>query len=341
MYLCDLILKLGGEAVGEVSQPLVGVGTIENATGCHITFLANPRYRAALGSSLAGAVIVSEKDRDITDKPRIVIANPYAYFAQVAQIFSPMTNVIAGVDASAVIHHGAIVASTAEVSEFVSIGQGAKVGDHVRIGAGSVIGKNVEIGANSTLAARVTIYADCRIGARTTLHSGVVIGADGFGFAPDNGEWVKIPQTGRVIIGDDCELGANTTVDRGAIDDTIIGNGVKIDNQVQVGHNSTIGDHTVISGCTGIAGSTHIGKHVMIGGAVSIIGHLSICDEAIISATTFVTKSITEPGTYTSGIPHMMHRDWLKNIVHIRNLDSLATLTQSLKNAAMKKSGGK
>ena len=143
-------------------------------------------------------------------------------------------------------------------------------------------------------------------------------------FVSASGEWVKIPQTGRVIIGDDCELGANTTVDRGAIDDTTIGRGVKIDNQVQVGHNSTIGDHTVISGCTGIAGSTHIGQHVMIGGAVSIIGHLSICDHAIISATTFVTRSITEPGTYTSGIPHMAHRDWLKNMVHVRNLDTIS-----------------
>ena len=333
MLLRDLISKLGGEAVGEVTQPLNGVGTIENANISRITFLANPRYRAALASSGAGAVIVGLKDRDVTDKPRIVIANPYAYFARVAQLFSPARDVIAGVHASTVIHASAKVASTAEVSEFVSVGRGAMVGEGVRIGAGCVIGEKVVIGAGSVLMARVTIYADCRIGARTILHSGVVIGADGFGFAPDNEHWIKIPQNGRVVIGDDCELGANTTVDRGAIDDTVIGNGVKIDNQVQVGHNCTIGEHTVISGCVGIAGSTHIGRHVMIGGAASIIGHLDICDEAIISATTFVTKSITEPGTYTSGIPHMKHRDWLKNIVHVRNLDALAQ--------AVKKSGEK
>ena len=333
MLLRDLISKLGGEAVGEVTQPLNGVGTIENANISRITFLANPRYRAALASSGAGAVIVGLKDRDVTDKPRIVIANPYAYFARVAQLFSPARDVIAGVHASTVIHASAKVASTAEVSEFVSVGRGAMVGEGVRIGAGCVIGEKVVIGAGSVLMARVTIYADCRIGERTILHSGVVIGADGFGFAPDNGHWIKIPQNGRVVIGDDCELGANTTVDRGAIDDTVIGNGVKIDNQVQVGHNCTIGEHTVISGCVGIAGSTHIGRHVMIGGAASIIGHLDICDEAIISATTFVTKSITEPGTYTSGIPHMKHRDWLKNIVHVRNLDALAQ--------AVKKSGEK
>lgn len=333
MLLRDLISKLGGEAVGEVTQPLNGVGTIENSHISRITFLANPRYRAALASSGAGAVIVGLKDRDVTDRPRIVVANPYAYFARVAQLFSPARGVIAGVHPSAVIRVGAQIASTAEVSEFVSIGCGATVGEGARIGAGCVIGENVVIGAGSVLMARVTIYADCRIGERTILHSGAVVGADGFGFAPDNGQWVKIPQTGRVVIGNDCEVGANTTIDRGAIDDTVIGDGVKIDNQVQVGHNCTVGEHTVISGCVGIAGSTRIGKHVMIGGAASIIGHLDICDEAIISATTFVTKSITEPGTYTSGIPHMMHRDWLKNIVHVRNLDALAQ--------AFKKSGEK
>ena len=328
MLLRDLISKLGGEAVGEVTQPLIGVGTIENANISRITFLANPRYRAALASSRAGAVIVGLNDRNVTDKPRIVIANPYAYFARTAQLFSPARDVLAGVHASAVIHATAKVASTAEVSEFVSIGRGAIVGEGVRIGAGCVIGENVAIGTGSVLMARVTVYANCIIGERTILHSGVVVGADGFGFAPDNGQWVKIPQTGRVVIGDDCEVGANSTIDRGAIDDTVIGNGVKIDNQVQVGHNCTVGEHTVISGCVGIAGSTHIGKHVMIGGAASIIGHLNICDEAIISATTFVTKSITEPGTYTSGIPHMRHRDWLKNIVHVRNLDALAQVVK-------------
>lgn len=333
MLLRDLISKLGGEAVGEVSQPLLGVGSIENADSSCITFLSNPRYRTALAGSSAGAVIVNVKDRDVTDKPRIVTHNAYAYFARVAQLFSPLRGAKAGIHSSAVVHSGAMISATAEIAEFVSIGAGAVIGEGVCVGAGCVIGENVAIGAGTVLKPRVTIYQGCKIGKRVILHAGVVIGADGFGFAPDNGQWIKIPQTGRVMIGDDCEIGANTTVDRGAIDDTVIGNGVKIDNQVQVGHNSTIGEHTVISGCVGIAGSTHIGKHVMIGGAASIIGHLSICDDAIISATTFVTKSITEPGTYTSGIPHMAHRDWLKNIVHVRNLDSLAN--------AVKKSGDK
>jgi UDP-3-O-[3-hydroxymyristoyl] glucosamine N-acyltransferase len=172
------------------------------------------------------------------------------------------------------------------------------------------------------------VYAGCRIGARAVIHAGVVIGADGFGFAPDfkgdAGEWVKIPQTGRVVIGDDCEIGANTTIDRGAIDDTVIGNDVKLDNQIQVGHNCVIGDHTVISGCVGIAGSTRIGKRVLIGGAAGILGHLEICDGVTISAMTLVTKSITKPGMYTGSMPLMKHEDWLKNAVHLRRLDAMA-----------------
>ena len=318
MLLHDLISKLGGEAVGEVTQPLNGVGTIENAHISRITFLANPRYRAALASSCAGAVIVGPKDRDVTDKPRIVITNPYAYFARVAQLFSPARDVIAGVHPSAVIHVGAQIASTAEVSEFVSIGCGATVGEGVRIGAGCVIGENVVIGAGSVLMARVTIYADCRIGERTILHTGVVVGADGFGFAPDNGQWIKIPQTGRVVIGDDCEVGANTTIDRGAIDDTVIGNGVKIDNQVQIAHNCHVGDHTAIAGCAGMAGSARIGKRCMIGGAAMIVGHITICDDVVVSGGTLVSASIKMPGRYTGVFPSTSHRDWVQIAARLR-----------------------
>ncbi len=328
MFLSDLILRLGGEAIGEVLAPLTGVGTIEGASGSHITFLANPKYRSALVHTLAGAVIVGEKDRDITSKPRIVAANPYAYFARVAQLFSPQVQYLAGIHASAVVDPAATVATTASIAEFVSIGAHAVIGERVRIGAGSVIGEGVTVDADCVIAARVTIYPNCRIGARGIIHSGVVLGADGFGFAPDfqtdAGGWVKIPQTGRVIIGDDCEIGANTTIDRGAIADTVIGNDVKLDNQIQIGHNCVIGDHTVISGCVGIAGSTTIGKRVMVGGAAGFTGHLQVCDGAVISAMTLVTKSITEPGTYTAVMPLMKHEDWLKNVAHLRRLDALA-----------------
>ena len=336
MYLRDLQKTLGGEVVGEVKQPLAGVGTIGSANPAQITFLANPRYRSELSGTRAGAIIVSNADRDLTSLPRLVVANPYAYFARVAQLFNPAPAYASGIHPSSVIHDGARIADSASIAEYVSIGRGAEIGEGARIGPGCVIGDGVSVGAHTRLNARVTVYAHCRIGERGNVHAGVVIGADGFGFAPDfsaqAGGWVKIPQTGRVIIGDDCEIGANTTIDRGAIEDTVIGNDVKLDNQIQIGHNCAIGDHTIISGCVGIAGSTKIGSRVMIGGAAGILGHLQICDGAIVSAMTLVTKSITEAGTYTGSMPQMKHEEWLKNAVHLRRLDAMAE--------SIKKKGG-
>ena len=335
MFLRDFISELGGEAIGEVAQPLVGVGTLERASGQHISFLANAKYRRSLASTQAGAVILAPSDRDSSDLPRIVVDNPYAYFARVAQLFTPRPMHTAGVHASAVIAPSAKVAATASVAEFVSIGSDSVIGEHVRVGPGSVIGDNVVIASACELIARVVVYAGCHIGSRTIIHAGVVIGADGFGFANENGHWLKIPQTGRVVIGDDCEVGANTTIDRGAIEDTVIGNDVKLDNQIQIGHNCRIGDHSIVAGCTGIAGSTTIGQRVMIGGAVSITGHLSICDDAVLSANAFVTKSITEAGMYSSGLPLMPHRDWLKNAAQLRHLDdiveTLKTVTKEIR----------
>jgi UDP-3-O-[3-hydroxymyristoyl] glucosamine N-acyltransferase len=328
MRLTDIQAKLGGEAIGDAGVSLTGVGTLEAGRAGQITFLANPKYRAKLQTTQASAVIVGEKDRDATALPRIVAKNPYAYFARVAQLFSPVSAPTPGIHPQTVIHTSARVHATARIAEFVSIGAGAVIDEHADIGAGCIVGDGAKVGAQTRLMPRVTLYARCEIGQRGLIHSGVVIGADGFGFAPDfqgdGGSWVKIPQTGRVVIGDDCEIGANSTIDRGAIEDTVIGHDVKIDNQVQIGHNCTIGDHTVISGCTGIAGSTTIGKRVMMGGASGAIGHLSICDGAIVSAMTLVTKSITEPGMVTGSLPHMKHEDWLKNMVHIRRLDELA-----------------
>ena len=330
MYLRDLQSRFGGEIIGEVAAPLTSVGTLERATPTQITFLANPKYRRALDHTNAGAVIVAPSERDATGKPRIVIDNPYAYFARVAQLFSPRPVFVPGIHASAVVAASARVAASASIAEFVSIGAHASIGEGVVIGAGSVIGENTVIGAGTELMARVVIYPGSRIGARGLIHAGVVIGADGFGFANDADVWLKIPQTGRVLIGDDCEIGANTTIDRGAIDDTVIGNGVKLDNQIQVGHNCSIGEHSIVAGCTGIAGSTKIGRRVMIGGAVSITGHLEICDDAVLSANAFVTKSITVPGMYSAGFPLMPHDEWLKNAAQLRHLDEIAKKIRKL-----------
>jgi UDP-3-O-[3-hydroxymyristoyl] glucosamine N-acyltransferase len=318
------VARLGGEAVGEVSAPLTGVATLDSAGPADIAFLANPKYRGRLASTRAGAVIVGPGDRDAASMPRIVSDNPYAYYARTVGLFHPDPAAVAGTHPTAQVAASARVAKSAEVGAFAVIGEGCEVGEGAVVGAHSVLGAGVRIGAGTRLHPRVTLYDGCTVGARCILHSGAVIGADGFGQARDAGRWIKIPQVGAVRIGDDVEVGANTAIDRGALDDTVIEDGVKLDNLIQVAHNCRIGAHTVIAGCTGISGSVTIGRDCMIGGGVGIIGHLSICDGVTISGFTFVTKSITEPGTYTSGMPIMAHGDWLRNAAQLRHLDELA-----------------
>lgn len=334
MKLADLVRELGGELLGDTGVELTSVGSMESATSSQITFLANPKYRSRLDSSKAGAVILSPADRNVTSRDRIVTNNPYAYFARVAQMFSPQREYSQGVHASAVVHPSAKVATSASIAEFVSIGEGAIIHEGVRIGPGCHVAEGAEIGPGTRLAARVTVSECCRVGARCIVHSGVVIGADGFGFAPEfsaaGGSWVKIPQTGRVLIGDDVEIGANTTIDRGALDDTVIGNGVKLDNQIQIGHNVVIGDHTAMAGCVGVAGSARIGSHCMVGGGAIILGHIEVADHCTISAMTLITKSITEPDTYTSVMPFMKHADWLRNAPQLRRLDQYAASVRKI-----------
>jgi UDP-3-O-[3-hydroxymyristoyl] glucosamine N-acyltransferase len=322
--LREIVARLGGEAVGDAPGALTGVATLDSAGPADIAFLANPKYRAKLASTRAGAVIVGPGDRDATRGARIVSDNPYAYYARTVALFYPPQPPEPGVHATAQVHHSAEVDPAASVGAFAVIGAGTRIARGARVGEGCVVGAAVTIGADTRLHPRVTIYDGCSIGARVILHSGVVIGADGFGMAPEGGRWIKIPQVGGVRIGDDVEVGANTTIDRGALDDTVIEEGVKLDNQIQVGHNCVIGAHTVIAGCTGISGSVKIGRHCMIGGGVGIVGHLEICDRAMISGFTLITKSITQPGTYTSGMPAMPHAEWLRNAVHLRHLDTLA-----------------
>ncbi|HQZ44923.1 MAG TPA: UDP-3-O-(3-hydroxymyristoyl)glucosamine N-acyltransferase [Usitatibacteraceae bacterium] len=322
--LREIVRRLGGEVAGDDGLEVTGVATLDEAGPREITFLANPRYRAKLGATRAGAVILSPRHRDATAAARIVTDNPYAYFARVVTLFHPPRAAVAGVHPSAVVDPSASVAASAEIAAGAVIGPGARVGERSRIGAGSFVGEGASVGDDTLLHPRVTIYAGCEVGSRGILHSGAVIGADGFGMAPDDGAWVKIPQVGRAVLGDNVEIGANTTIDRGALGDTVVGDGVKIDNQVQVAHNCRIGAHTVIAGCTGIAGSTTIGRHCMIGGAVGIIGHLTVCDGVTVTAMTLVAKSITRPGTYSSGLPMMAHAEWLRNAARLRRLDETA-----------------
>jgi len=327
--LDELVARFGGELLGDPAVTVRRVATLEQADEGDLAFLANPRYAGRLRECKASAVILAPQSCALTDLPRILTAEPYVYFARVAQFFSPPERPAPGV-------HETAVVDTA-VPDSVSIGAGATVdagvhlGHDVVIGAGCHIGRGVVIGEGTRLYPGVTVYHDCVIGKRCIIHGGVVIGADGFGFAREHdGRWIKIPQTGRVIIGDDVEIGANTTIDRGALDDTVIGNGVKLDNQIQIAHNVRIGEHTAIAGCVGIAGSTTIGARCMIGGQAGIIGHLVIADDVVVSAGTLVTKSIRRAGVYTGNLPVQSHPDWVKNFAHLRHLDDLAARIRAL-----------
>jgi UDP-3-O-[3-hydroxymyristoyl] glucosamine N-acyltransferase len=303
---------------------------LESAKTDEIAFLANQVYRRQLSSTHAAAVIVSPADRDLTDLPRILTTDPYLYFARAAALFASGHSRVPGLHPTAIVCTAAEIAASAEIGALAYIGPEAKVGERVVIQPQAYVGANAKIGADSVVHANSVIYHDCEIGERVIIHSGAVIGADGFGFAFDADHWVKVPQVGRVVIGDDVEIGANTTIDRGAIEDTIIEAGVKLDNQIQIGHNVRVGAHTAIAGCTGVAGSTSIGRHCRIGGGVGIIGHLNICDGVTVTAHTLVTKSISQPGVYSGGLPHTSNREWLRTTAHLRRLDKLLKRVQTL-----------
>ncbi|HVK54280.1 MAG TPA: UDP-3-O-(3-hydroxymyristoyl)glucosamine N-acyltransferase [Burkholderiales bacterium] len=324
LTLNELARRFGGEVVGDGGVQLAGINTLERAQSGEISFLSNAKYNKLLAATGASAVIVGAADRDATELPRLVTQNPYLYFARVTAFFHPPAIPRPGIHPSAVIEPGASIAASASVGPFAYIAEGVTVGERCIIGSHVSVGQGVVIGDETQLYPRVVIYQDCQIGQRVILHAGVVIGADGFGLAQDQGRWVKIPQVGRVVIGDDVEVGANTTIDRGALDDTVIEEGVKLDNQIQVGHNVRIGANTAIAGCVGIAGSARIGRGCTIGGSAGILGHLEICDNAHISAFTLITKSIKKPGQYTSQLPVMTHEEWLKSASHLKRLDNLA-----------------
>ncbi|MEW6313236.1 MAG: UDP-3-O-(3-hydroxymyristoyl)glucosamine N-acyltransferase [Pseudomonadota bacterium] len=322
--LAELAARFGGEVVGDGAVAVQRVATLESAGPADIAFFANAKYRSQLTSTRAGALIVGRAERDASALPRIVCDNPYAYFARISALLHPARPVAAG------IHPGAVVAASAVIDASASVGALACIGERARIGARSVIGEGVCVGDDSMvgddcrLYPRVTVYHGCTIGSRVIIHSGSVIGADGFGVAMEQERWLKIPQIGGVVIGDDVEIGANTTIDRGTLDDTVIGEGVKLDNQIQVAHNVHIGAHTAIAGCVGIAGSAKIGRHCRIGGGAIILGHLQIADHVDISAGTLIGKSIDKAGAYTAVYPFEAHQAWRRNAVHLRRLDRMA-----------------
>ncbi len=330
LRLSEIVAQLGGKCLGDADVSISQVATLEAAQIRHISFLANSKYRNQLSTTHAGAVILGAADAEATTIPRIIADNPYAYFAKVSALLNPMDAPQPGVHPAAVVSSSAVIDASASVAAAAVIGEGAQIGAYSIIGAGCSIGANVVIGRRARLYPRVVIYQDCMIGDDFIAHSGVVIGADGFGMAPDAGRWIKVPQIGKVVIGNDVEIGANTTIDRGALDDTVIEDGVKLDNQIQIAHNVRIGAHSAIAGCVGIAGSAEIGKHCRIGGGAVILGHLKLADHVDIAACTLISKSITESGSYTGAFPFDKTEAWRKNAVQIRHLDELAKRIQLL-----------
>ncbi len=322
--LADIVERFGGELIGDPETPVQRAASLRGARGGEIAFLHHARHRTELAATLAAAVILPPAEREATSLPRIVADDPHLYFARVSGLLHPPAMPRPGVHASASVARSASVAAGAEIGPGAVVEEAAVIGADAVIGPTCVVGAAASIGAGSRLAAGVKIYAGCKIGANAIIHAGAVIGADGFGFAPCEGTWVKIPQLGRVVIGDDVEIGANTTIDRGALDDTVIEQGVKLDNQIQIGHNCRIGAHTAIAGCTGIAGSTIVGRHCMIGGAAMISGHLEIGDRVVIAGGTWVTKSIKSPGLYLSVIPATPEREWRKTVALLRSLERMS-----------------
>ncbi|MHB9118633.1 MAG: UDP-3-O-(3-hydroxymyristoyl)glucosamine N-acyltransferase [Burkholderiales bacterium] len=323
-FLGEIVSRLGGELVGPSRVQITKVAPLHKAQPGHISFFTQGKYREQLRQTSASAVILGEKERDASDLPRIVSNNPYAYFAKVSQLLNPTPTVVPGIHPSAVIDPSAKISPTAHIGPLVCIGKNVQIGENTILHSGCQLGDNVSVGDSGLFYPQVTVYKDCMIGHRAIVHSGVVIGSDGFGLAMEDGCWLKIPQIGKVLIGDDVEIGANTTIDRGAMDDTVIENGVKLDNQIQIAHNVRIGAHTAMAGCSAVAGSTIVGHHCTIGGAASILGHLEIADYSNISAASLITKSVRQPGTYTSGMPFSEHRTWLRNAAHLRHLDQMA-----------------
>jgi UDP-3-O-[3-hydroxymyristoyl] glucosamine N-acyltransferase len=329
--LSELRDRLGGELRAAIDPRLGGVAALDDAGPEDLGFAIGSAHLAAARASRAGALIVSEKlAAQGLDHPLLVVDNPHASFARAVALFHPTRPVAAGVHASAVIAADAQVDPSAEIGPGVVIGHGSRVGARSRLDAHCVVGDGVAIGDDCLFHANVSVYDGCRLGNRVILHAGVVIGADGFGLAWEGDHWRKVPQVGVVVIEDDVEIGANTTVDRGALGDTLIETGVKIDNQVQIAHNCRIGAHTAIAGCVGIAGSTRVGKRCRIGGGAVIMGHFDIADDVTISAGSFAAKDILKPGTYTSIQPIMAHADWLKNAAQIRHLADMRQRLQAL-----------
>jgi UDP-3-O-[3-hydroxymyristoyl] glucosamine N-acyltransferase len=328
--LKELADFLGAALHGDPQCVIFGIAALDKAKAGQISFLEKADYRQHLAKTEASAVILRAEDFKEVKHNVLIVPDPYVAYAKLTALFVEKQNGQKGIHATVIVGKDCKIDNTANIGPYSVLGDAVKIAEHVEIGPGCVIGDHVEIGSETQLRSRITLYNSVKIGERVLIHSGAVIGADGFGMANDKGKWQKIYQLGSVVIGNDVEIGANTTIDRGALDNTIIEDGVKLDNQIQVGHNVQIGAYTAIAGCVGIAGSTIIGKHCMIGGGVGISDHIKIADGSVIAGRSNVAKSIEKPDIYASIIPAMPRRIWWRILTRIMQLDDFAKRLQKL-----------
>ena len=330
LTLSEIAGALGAQLKGDPDLEITGLATLEAAGPGQLSFLANPAYSRYLAATRAGAVLVSPAMADQVQTNVLVMDDPYLGYARISHRFDTSPAAGAGVHATAVIDPSVTVPESASIGPYVGIEAGVSLGERVVVGAHGFIGANCVLGDDCLLRPRVTLAHGVSMGRRCHILSGAVIGSDGFGFAVHKGEWNRIAQIGGVTLGDDVEVGANTAIDRGALEDTRLGNGVKIDNLVQIAHNVQIGDHSAMAGKVGIAGSTRIGRHCMFGGAAGVSGHLTIADGVQVTGMTLITGDIREPGVYSSGTGHMTNREWRKSAARFRQLDAMARRLKEL-----------
>jgi UDP-3-O-[3-hydroxymyristoyl] glucosamine N-acyltransferase len=328
--LGEIAVRFGCELRGDPDTLVDHVATLAGAGAGSLSFVVNPRYKPQLAQTRASAVVLDKSSAEACPTAALICANPHATYARIAAVLHPRSHGPAGIHASAIVAESARIDPTVHVGPLCVIGERAVIGPRAYLGAYCVVEDDVTVAEDVYLASRVTLCHAVQIGARTVIQPGAVIGGDGFGFASEQRRWIKIPQVGTVRVGPDVEIGANTTIDRGAVDDTVIEEGVKLDNLIMIAHNVHIGAHTAIAALTGISGSTTIGKRCQIAGEVAIGGHLTVCDDVVFLGTTMVSHSITEPGVYSSGIPLEKANVWRRMVARFKRIDRLEARIKKL-----------
>jgi UDP-3-O-[3-hydroxymyristoyl] glucosamine N-acyltransferase len=318
--LGELAVRFGCALRGDPDRCVDHIAPLGAADATALSFLANARLSSELPNTRAGAVVLAPESAELCPVPALISPDPHSLFARIAALLHPEPAPVPGIHASAVVDSAAQIDPSAEVAAHCVVGPGVVIGPRCRIGPGCVLERGVQVGADTHLVARVTLRHGVRLGRRVLIHPGAVLGADGFGFAREQGHWIKVPQIGTVVVGDDVEIGANTTVDRGAMQDTVLSDGVKLDNLIQIAHNVQIGAHTAIAACTGVSGSARIGARCMIGGGVGIAGHIEICDDVVVAGKTSVSSSIHQPGVYASLWPAEPLRRWKRIVARLKIL---------------------